>query len=183
MYLPQAHVFRGAIHSRLHKVPRNRSPRPDPMADMNSGGLLQAGGVRGDDIVISTPKGSITVKVHPTLTVPEGLVNMFHGYSEADAEYYGRGPSGPVFRLSAYRSTYRLRSGRQEVFNSMKRYLYFDSGKCSAWVPAHWPAMDQNDINIPAGGTALPPHIYHGGKRRGPCNFTRELHALRRCAL
>ena len=28
---------------------------------------------------------SITVCVHPTLSVPEGLVNLFHGYSEADA--------------------------------------------------------------------------------------------------
>ena len=96
----------GAIHSRLHKVPRNRSLRPDPMADMNSGDCCRLGVSEGDDIVISTPKGSITVKVHPTLTVPEGLVNMFHGYSEADAESIMDGDHlDPYSGFPAYRST------------------------------------------------------------------------------
>ena len=33
----------------------------------------------------------------------------------------------------------------------MKRYLYFDSGKCSACGACALACMDQNDINIPAG--------------------------------
>ena len=74
-----------AIHSRLHNVPNNRSLRPKPTADMNEADCRRLGVKEGDRIVISTARGSITVCVHPTLSVPEGLVNLFHGYSEADA--------------------------------------------------------------------------------------------------
>lgn len=96
----------GAIHSRLHKVPRNRSLRPDPMADMNREDCDRLGVEEGDEIEISTSRGSITVKVHPTLTVPEGLVNMFHGYSEADAESIMDGDHlDPYSGFPAYRST------------------------------------------------------------------------------
>lgn len=96
----------GAIHSRLHKVPRNRSLRPDPMADMNREDCDRLGVEGGDEIEISTSRGSITVKVHPTLTVPEGLVNMFHGYSEADAESIMDGDHlDPYSGFPAYRST------------------------------------------------------------------------------
>lgn len=96
----------GAIHSRLHNVPRNRSLRPDPTADMNRADCEQLGVKEGDEIEISTLRGSITVKVHPTLSVPEGLVNMFHGYSEADAESIMDGDHlDPYSGFPAYRST------------------------------------------------------------------------------
>lgn len=75
-----------ACHSRLHKVPRNRSLRPEAMADMNPKDCEMIGVKEGDYIEITTKIGSICVKVNPTKTVQEGLVNMFHGYSEADAE-------------------------------------------------------------------------------------------------
>lgn len=94
-----------AIHSRLHKVPRNRSLRPDAAADMNPADCGKLGVEEGDRISIYTEKGSITVKVHPTQTVPEGLVNMFHGYSEADAESIMDGDHlDPYTGFPAYRS-------------------------------------------------------------------------------
>lgn len=96
----------GAIHSRLHNVPRNRSLRPDPTADMNRADCERLGIKEGDEIEISTLRGSITVKVHLTLSVPEGLVNMFHGYSEADAESIMDGAHlDPYSGFPAYRST------------------------------------------------------------------------------
>lgn len=96
----------GAIHSRLHKVPRNRYLRPDPTADMNEQDCEQLGVDEGDIITISTEKGSITVKVHPTMSVPSGLVNLFHGYSEADAESIMDGDHlDPYSGFPAYRST------------------------------------------------------------------------------
>lgn len=96
----------GAIHSRLHKVPRNRSLQPDPTADMNRADCERLGIKEGDEIEISTLRGSITVKVHLTLSVPEGLVNMFHGYSEADAESIMDGDHlDPYSGFPAYRST------------------------------------------------------------------------------
>lgn len=95
-----------ALHSRLHKNPRNRSLRPEAMADMNRDDCERLGVKEGDMIEISTEKGVISVKVHPTLTVPEGLVNMFHGYSEADAESIMDGDHlDPYSGFPAYRST------------------------------------------------------------------------------
>lgn len=96
----------GAIHSRLHNVPRNRSLQPDPTADMNRADCERLGIKEGDEIELSTLRGSITVKVHLTLSVPEGLVNMFHGYSEADAESIMDGDHlDPYSGFPAYRST------------------------------------------------------------------------------
>lgn len=95
-----------ALHSRLHKVPRNRSLRPEPTADMNKKDCENMGLREGDFIEISTKKGAICVKVHPTMTVPEGLVNLFHGYSEADAESIMDGDHlDPYSGFPAYRST------------------------------------------------------------------------------
>lgn len=94
-----------ALHSRLHQVPRNRSLRPEPTADMNRQDCLRLGVEEGDRITISTGKGSLTVRVHPTLTVPEGLVNLFHGYREADAESIMDGDHlDPYSGFPAYRS-------------------------------------------------------------------------------
>ena len=38
----------------------------------------------GDEVALSTPRGSITVKVHPSYRIPRGCVFFYHGYSEAD---------------------------------------------------------------------------------------------------
>lgn len=94
-----------AIHSRLHKVPRNRSLRPHATADMNRADCERLGIKEGDRIEISTEKGMICVKCQPTLTVPEGLVNLFHGYSEADAAKLMDGDHlDPYSGFPAYRS-------------------------------------------------------------------------------
>lgn len=94
-----------ACHSRLHKVPRNRSLRPEPMADMNPADCRRLGITEGDWIEISTEIGAICVKVNLTQTVPEGLVNMFHGYSEADAESIMDGDHlDPYSGFPSYRS-------------------------------------------------------------------------------
>ena len=95
-----------ALHSRLHKVPRNRSLRPEPMADMNPADCERIGVKYGDMVEISTKIGSICVKVNPTKTVQEGLVNLFHGYDEADAESIMDGDHlDPYSGFPAYRST------------------------------------------------------------------------------
>lgn len=94
-----------ACHSRLHKVPRNRSLRPEPMADMNPADCRRLGITEGDWIEISTEIGAICVKVNLTQTVPEGLVNMFHGYSESDAESIMDGDHlDPYSGFPSYRS-------------------------------------------------------------------------------
>lgn len=95
-----------AIHSRLHGVPANRSLRPKPTADMNREDCLRLGLSEGDRIVISTLRGSVTVLVHPTGSVPPGLVNLYHGYSEADANsLLDEDHLDPYSGFPAYRST------------------------------------------------------------------------------
>ncbi len=95
-----------AIHSRLHGVPANRSLRPRPTADMNREDCRQLGLAEGDRIVISTPRGSVTVLVHPTASVPAGLVNLYHGYPEADANsLLDQDHLDPYSGFPAYRST------------------------------------------------------------------------------
>lgn len=95
-----------AIHSRLHGVPANRSLRPQPTADMNREDCRRLGLAEGDRIVISTPRGSVTVLVHPTASVPAGLVNLYHGYPEADANsLLDQDHLDPYSGFPAYRST------------------------------------------------------------------------------
>ena len=58
----------------------------------------------------------------------------------------------------------------------MKRYLYFDSEKCSACGACALACMDQNDIDIPAGEQPFRHTFTLEGK-------TGDLHALRGRAL
>ena len=72
---------------------------------MNRADCERLGIKEGDRIEISTEKGTISVKCHPTLTVPEGLVNLFHGYLEADAAKLMDGDHlDPYSGFPAYRS-------------------------------------------------------------------------------
>ena len=95
-----------AIHSRLHKVPTVRSLRPDAMADISREDAARLGIEPGDDMEIVTERGSITVKANPTLAVFPGIVNMFHGYSEADvSSLLDRNHLDPYSGFPAFRTT------------------------------------------------------------------------------
>lgn len=96
----------GAIHSRLHGTAMSRALRQEPTADMNCGDCRRLELREGDSIVISTPRGSLTVKVHPTQSVPAGLVNLYHGYPEANAnDLLDEDHLDPYSGFPAYRST------------------------------------------------------------------------------
>ena len=95
-----------AIHSRLHNCANNRSLRPVPTADMSLEDCEAMGLKEGDPIVISTMRGELHVPVHPTLAMPKGLVNLYHGYSEADANSLLDGDHlDPYSGFPAYRSS------------------------------------------------------------------------------
>lgn len=94
-----------AIHSRMHEVSWTRSLRPDPMADISREDAKRGGIKSGDDIEIYTALGGITVKANPTITVPEGMVVMFHGYKEANIEdILSADDMDPYSGFPAYRS-------------------------------------------------------------------------------
>lgn len=75
----------GGLHSRLHDCPSARSLRPEPMADISSEDAAQLAISAGDTIRITTGHGSVHVLANPTITIPRGMVSLYHGYREADA--------------------------------------------------------------------------------------------------
>ena len=75
----------GGLHSRLHDTPAARSLRPEPMADMSMEDAEALGIGPGDRIRLSTARGSVTVKANLTPVMPAGMVSLYHGYREADA--------------------------------------------------------------------------------------------------
>lgn len=75
----------GGLHSRLHDCPSARSLRPVPMADISKEDAALYGIHEGDRIVLATENGSVRVTANPTGMMPQGMVSLYHGYREADA--------------------------------------------------------------------------------------------------
>ncbi len=72
------------VHSRTFRLPWTRRLRPDPMVDMHPADAEARQIKQGDDVELATPRGAIRVKANLTNMVPEGVVNMYHAYPEAN---------------------------------------------------------------------------------------------------
>ena len=72
------------IHSRAFRLPWTRALRPKPAADINPEDAARLGLKQGDAIKIGTPLGEISVSANISDMALEGVVFMYHGYSEAD---------------------------------------------------------------------------------------------------
>ncbi|MCD6353600.1 MAG: molybdopterin-dependent oxidoreductase [Proteobacteria bacterium] len=72
------------IHSQTFRLSWTQSLRPEPSADLNPDDASRLRISQGDQIKLSTPKGSIIVKANLTDIVQSGVVHMFHAYSQAD---------------------------------------------------------------------------------------------------
>ena len=55
------------------------------MADISREDAQALGINSGDMIRITTVHSSVRVQANPTLTIPQGMVSLYHGYREADA--------------------------------------------------------------------------------------------------
>lgn len=75
----------GGLHSRLHDCPSARSLRPEPAADISTEDAGSLDIVSGDSVRIETGHGQVVVKANPTPVIPKGMVSLYHGYREADA--------------------------------------------------------------------------------------------------
>ena len=75
----------GGLHSRLHDTPSARSLRREPVAEISIEDGKRLGIGPGDRVRVITARGSVTVAARPTLTLPPGMVSLYHGYREADA--------------------------------------------------------------------------------------------------
>jgi anaerobic selenocysteine-containing dehydrogenase len=72
------------IHSRTFRLGWSKGLRPDPMVDLNPKDAEERGITSGDEVSLSTPRGAIQVNANLTEMVPAGVVNMYHGYPQAD---------------------------------------------------------------------------------------------------
>jgi anaerobic selenocysteine-containing dehydrogenase len=61
-----------------------RQIRHYPIADINPVDAHARSLKQDDWILLSTPRSAIRVKAIVTVKTPPGIVNMFHGYPEAD---------------------------------------------------------------------------------------------------
>jgi anaerobic selenocysteine-containing dehydrogenase len=72
------------FHSRTFRLSWTRKLRPDPMVDMNPRDATKRKIRQGDRVTLSTPRKSIEVRANLTEMVAPGVVNMYHGYPEAN---------------------------------------------------------------------------------------------------
>lgn len=74
------------VHTRTFRLSWARSLRPDhPAADINPADAKAAGIFQGREMIITTPSGSIRVKANLTEMIQPGMVSIYHGIPEADA--------------------------------------------------------------------------------------------------
>lgn len=74
-----------ALHSRMHDVPWVRSMRPDPMVDMNNEDAAELGIKLNDWVIVENETGKVRVRANPTGKMMRGMLQIYHGYKEADA--------------------------------------------------------------------------------------------------
>ena len=72
------------IHARTFRMDWTRDLRPQPMVDINPVDARARAIEAGDEVMLSTARGSIQVWANPTEITPPGVINMYHGYPEAD---------------------------------------------------------------------------------------------------
>lgn len=72
------------VHSRTFRLPWTRSLRPESSADINKEDADRLQIEQGDDIILSTPKGSVKVKANLSEMILPGVVSISHGYTDAD---------------------------------------------------------------------------------------------------
>jgi anaerobic selenocysteine-containing dehydrogenase len=74
------------VHTRTYRLSWPSSLRPNnPSVDMHPADAAKLGLKQNDQVKLSTPHGSIDVKVNLTRMVQKGMVSMYHGNAKADA--------------------------------------------------------------------------------------------------
>ena len=71
-------------HSQHRNLPSLRRLMPEPVVDIHPADAAERGIAAGDRVAVSSPRGEIEVKAHLTDRMPPGVVNVFHGWREAN---------------------------------------------------------------------------------------------------
>jgi len=73
------------IHSRTFRLPSLRAGYPDPMVDIHPDDARERGLAQGDPVRLATIRGEVRVRANLTESVPRGVVSLYHGWPQADA--------------------------------------------------------------------------------------------------
>ena len=74
------------LHSRLNHLSWTKCLRPvNPSVDLSPSDAEKLGVGSGDELALSTPKGSIRVRANPTRMVLPGVVHLYHDWPSANA--------------------------------------------------------------------------------------------------
>jgi anaerobic selenocysteine-containing dehydrogenase len=91
-------------HSRHRNNPRLRELQPDPKVDINPKDAEARGIKQGEDTVVETPAGSITVKANVTNLAQPGVVHVYHGWVQADVNTILARTLDPISGFPAFKS-------------------------------------------------------------------------------
>ena len=91
-------------HSRHRNNPRLRELKPDPQVDVNPADAQARGIKQGEDAIVETPAGKITVKANITNLAQPGVVHMFHGWPQADVNTILARTLDPISGFPAFKS-------------------------------------------------------------------------------
>ncbi|MBS7646740.1 MAG: molybdopterin-dependent oxidoreductase [Candidatus Bathyarchaeia archaeon] len=71
-------------HSRGREIQSIRKLMPNPVVNMNPEDAAQRNICEGDDVLVFSPWGKIKVKAHLTTIMPKGVIDVLHGWCEAN---------------------------------------------------------------------------------------------------
>ncbi len=99
------------LHSQLHNIQKLRKLNPEPLAEMHPDSAERLGIEDGEIIRIETETGSIDIRARVTEDIIPGVINIPHGWAEANAnQLTSEQPGDPVSGTPVLKSL-RCRAG------------------------------------------------------------------------
>ncbi|MFC2018193.1 molybdopterin-dependent oxidoreductase [Chloroflexota bacterium] len=74
----------GNVHSQLRNIPRLRQKYPEPLVEIHPDSAAEYGIEEGELVVVETKRGYIEIKALVTKDILPGIVNIPHGWDEAN---------------------------------------------------------------------------------------------------
>ncbi len=92
------------VHSRHRNNPRLRELQPDPKVDISPKDAQARGIKQGENAIVETPAGRITVKANITNLAQPGVIHVYHGWPQADVNTILARTLDPISGFPAFKS-------------------------------------------------------------------------------
>jgi anaerobic selenocysteine-containing dehydrogenase len=92
------------VHSRHRNNPRLRELQPDPKVDINPEDARARGIKQGEEAIVETAAGRITVRANVTNLAQPGVVHVVHGWPQADVNTILARTLDPISGFPAFKS-------------------------------------------------------------------------------